>query len=169
MIKAAIPIKRIAPINKIDFFKSYVQARVPIVFTGIAAEWEALRLWNLDYIVIHSNITTEVNVVPFRNGHLDIDVKNGYLIERIPIAEAVRSANGSNMDNNAKTIVTLIEDFPINIRQLCPPFIYCADGRFLRTQILIGPTGSVTPLHQDLFENLCTTITGCKRIILFEP
>jgi hypothetical protein len=123
----------------------------------------------MDYIVEHSNVTTEVNVVPFRNGHLDIDVENGYLIERVPIAEAIRLANGSNMDNNAKAIITLAEDFPIEIRQQCPPFIYCVDGRFLRTQILIGPAGSVTPLHQDLFENLYTTVTGCKRIILFEP
>lgn len=169
MVKTPIPIKRIAPVSKGDFFNNYIKRSIPIVFTGLAARPEALQLWSMDYITEYSHNTTRVNAVPFKNWRLDMDEKKSCSIQRISISEAMKAVNEINLSNDAKAIVTPLDDLPLEIQKQCPPYNYCADGSFLRTQILIGPTGTVTPLHQDLFENLYTTVVGCKQILLFEP
>ncbi len=47
--------------------------------------------------------------------------------------------------------------------------MYCEGGRFLTSRIFLGPAGTLSPLHQDLPENLHVMVKGKKRIILFSP
>jgi hypothetical protein len=162
-----ITIGKIEPISKEAFYEKYVSANRPVVISNLVNDWEALQTWTPEYF---ANRFSYVNagVVPLRNGELDLSEERGSKIVNITVEESIKSVQAGKL-TDGWAIASPIENFPLEMQQQCPPSVYCASGKFLRGRVFIGPKGIVTSLHQDLFENLYTTVNGCKRITLFAP
>lgn len=166
-MKALSSISTISPVSEKEFYDLYVRKSRPVVIKGLVDDWHALRLWDNEYFTKHF-ATVIAGVVPLKNGELDLSTERGSKIEQLTVERSMQSVQAGLL-NNGWAIASPIENFPIDMQKQCPPAMYCSRGRFLRGRVFVGPEGAVTSLHQDLFENLYTTVKGCKRITLFAP
>ncbi len=158
---------RIPPPSKEYFYRHYVRTGTPVVITGLVSNWQALERWNFEYFQSYFS-HTEAGVVRLKNGELDLNTERGSKTERLTVGETIQSIMQGKLDNGW-VIASPVEAFPPVLQQDYAPPAYCADGQFLRARIFLGPSGTVTSLHQDLFENLYITVKGKKRITLFSP
>jgi hypothetical protein len=157
----------VSTISDYTFKKKYVNRNQPVIIKGIVENWAAIKLWDNQYFADNFPDST-VGVVPLSNGELDLNPTRGSKLEQLSIRESIKAVQSEKLDNGW-AIASPIEKFPIEMQKQCPPVSYCASAKFLRGRVFIGPKGTVTPLHQDLFENLYTVVKGCKRIILYPP
>jgi lysine-specific demethylase 8 len=164
---ASRPVERIKAVSKEEFYRSYIPLHHPFVITGLVDSWPALQIWSMEYIA-ENFATEEVGVVPLKNGQLDLNTERGSRIERLTVAESMLSITEGKL-KDGWAIGSALEDFPSEMQQQSPAPVYCSNGKFLRARVFLGPSGLVTSLHQDLFDNLYTTVKGCKRVTLFAP
>jgi hypothetical protein len=167
-MKAPLPIERITPINKKDFYNTYVRQGRPVVISGLTTGWLGNKLWDFDYF-LDRYAKTEIKAFRLNNkGECDVDVKKGSPTRDIILEECLRSIADLQIEGKW-SIASAIDLFPEQLSREFSAPLYCADGRFLRSMIFIGPAGVVAPLHQDLPENMYVMVRGKKRITLFAP
>lgn len=166
-MKKAKIIDRISPVDRAVFYRDYVAQSKPVVITGLVDEWPALQKWDMDYFAENYGKVKPVTV-GVRNGRYDFDPANGVGVFFSELENTINSIEKGD-DTNGYAIITGDEVFPSDIKNDYPVHDYCKFGSYLRVRIFIGPKGTITAMHQDLFENLYTMIKGSKRIILFKP
>ena len=158
-----IAIKRITPCSKEEFFQTYVRANQPVVITGLVDNWAAMQSWNFDYFADHFG-DVSASIGKYKNG---LGYYNGAQDDR-PVSECITSIKSGILTEGC-VIISPISVFPDSIKNDYAAPAYCKDGKYLRSNISIGPRGFITPLHQDLPENLYVMVKGKKRITLFAP
>lgn len=160
-------IDRINKISQRDFISEYVSKGKPLIINNLAKNWTAVQNWNIEYLIQKSS-DIEVCAIGYRNQKMDLNAKTGARTFQYPFADCLEKLYDKNL-NNTFSIATSLDDFPEELKRECPVPEYCADKKFLRSRLFISANMSCTPLHQDLFENLYTIVSGSKRIILYAP
>lgn len=166
-MKSPIPISRIAPVSINEFYDTYVKPGKPVVITGLVKDWPALKLWDMDYFADNFG-EVKAEVYRLKGDQCVVNTEQGSVTEPIPLRECIGPIK-ANMLDGGWAIASSVDLFPAKLKQDYTAPSYCADGRFLRSVAFIGPRGSVSPLHQDLPENIYVMIKGKKRITLFSP
>lgn len=157
------PIERIYKPSYEEFFRTYDCPSRPVVISGAVDDWQALSMWSLQWFKQnYGDKKVPIAVGPRLESRLqwsqlgdfvdlcnsDVDGEQVYL-RQFPIIDCFRELEG---------------DF-------APP-AYCHPERRLVTNLWIGPSGTVQPLHKDnhnpiaLIHNLLVQVVGRKRILL---
>jgi hypothetical protein len=162
-----LDIPRIAPPSKEDFYSHYLRAGKPVVITGLVDSWAATSKWNFDYFESELG-NVEAGVFRLKGGECDINQDTGSFRGSMPLRESIASVKAGNL-NGGYAVATAMTVFSEEVQKQFSAPVYCADGKFLRSLIFMGPTGVVSSLHHDLPENLYVMVKGKKRITLFHP
>jgi Cupin-like domain len=161
-MKPSLPIERISPPSRADFRKLFIRRSRPVVITGLMKDWPASKLWTPSYFARaygEVKITTQKST----GGKITVDEYSSTTINQcvVPINKG---------DFEVRSFITTpVSDFPAQLRKQYTVPAYCADGKLLRSRIFIAPASAITPLHQDLPENLFALVNGERRITLFAP
>ena len=167
-MKEPLPIERIPPISKRDFYNRYISKGKPVVITGLTCDWKAKKLWNFSYFLDqYARIKIQAFLLNDK-GECDVDISRGSPTREIVLEDCLNSLVGSEVKGKWSA-ASSVDLFPQQLSEEFRAPLYCADGAFLRSMIFIGPEGVVAPLHQDLPENLYVMVRGTKRITLFAP
>lgn len=166
-MKEPIAIKRIAPPSVEDFYRDYVKPARPVVITGLIKDWPAATLWNMDYFAQNfGHVNAEV--YKLKGDKCEVNTDKGSVTEPVPLRDCIASINAGKLDGGW-TIASPVNLFPEVLQKDYKAPVYCADGKFLRSVAFLGPPGAVSPLHQDLPENIYVLVKGKKRITIFSP
>lgn len=153
-----------------EFFERYYSANRPVVLQDLSRNWKALSLWTLDYLketVGH----VQVEIFGARNREMRLGPARDRHRRPILFGEYVAMiASGGETDdyyleanNHAfrqEGMKRLIEDI-----ELFPGFLDPSNTEG-RIDFWLGPAGTVTPLHHDLFNVFLTQVRGRKRVRL---
>ena len=163
-----------APPRRI-FWRQYVRPGRPIILRGLLNDWPALAKWSFEYLREQADdiCANVILVEPDRNdagggGYLEsVTATSMPLSQYLDLASSETTGRRYYLANQALDALLpgLVRDtrsMPYASRALC---------RLTRskTRVWIAPSGSVTPLHFDLLDNLVGQITGRKRFVLFRP
>jgi hypothetical protein len=162
-----IPIDRISPPSSEDFLKKYSRAGRPVIITGLTSEWAGMNLWTPRYFVQKFG-DAKATSVPLKGGKLDISLDEGVRLKTIALRDCVAIIEADNLDNS-HAITMAMDNVDSFLESEYQVPAYCKRGRFLKKQLMISPRGVVTPLHQDLPENLFVMLRGKKHLTLFSP
>jgi hypothetical protein len=162
-----IPILRIPPCPVDEFYRTYVRGSYPVVFKGLVDTWPAMKLWNFNYFIENFS-QVEAEVLPIKAGKGYVNPDAGVSLRSTPLGVSLSSISQNRLDD-ALTITSPVDIFPelFHADYIIPD--YCRDKKYLTSRIFIGPKGMVTPMHQDLYENLYVMVKGKKTITLFAP
>ncbi len=166
-MRPPLPIARISPPSVEEFYRVHVRGSRPAILTGLVDDWPALRRWSLDYF---DRQFGEVNAAayPLKGGECDVSVNRGSALDNIPVRDSVASVARGLVDGGL-ALASLVDVFPDALRDDYASPAYCANGKFPSSRLFIGPAGTLSPLHQDLPENLYVLVKGRKRLTLFAP
>lgn len=167
-MKAPILIPRIDALDHDTFYREYVDKGIPVIIKGLVKDWPALNKWSHDYFLdVHG--TDKVQAYQLNEkGECDIDMDRGSATQERILKDCIISMNNTEIAGKW-TIASSVQLFTGALKGEYMPPQYCANGKFLRSMLFIGPKGVVSPLHQDLPENLYVMVKGTKRITLFAP
>mmetsp|Transcript_12411 Transcript_12411/g.15448 ORF Transcript_12411/g.15448 Transcript_12411/m.15448 type:complete len:331 (-) Transcript_12411:48-1040(-) len=72
MIELYVPVKieRVEKLSSLEFLRDYVSKNIPVIFTGVATEWKAIKDWDLSYLLDKIG-GTDVTVSQTPNGRAD--------------------------------------------------------------------------------------------------
>lgn len=166
-MKPSKDIPRISAPDKETFFKEFVSKSQPVIIKDLVNNWPALKKWNMPYFAENYG-TVHTGAIPVKDGECDFNTETGSRLSYTALQESINSIMNGKIENGF-AIATPDEVFPSALKNDYPPPEYCTDGKYLRARIFLGAEGTVTSLHQDLFENLYTMVKGTKRITLFAP
>lgn len=167
-MKTPLTIERIAPLPFKTFYRQYVHAGKPVIITNLVNSWPALSCWNFDYFKQNYGSAVVQAYQLNAKGQCDVDTTKGSPTQPAVLADCINSFGEAEMSKRW-AVAASVDLFPAQLRSEFAAPEYCAAGKFLRSMLFAGPTGVVSPLHQDLPENLYVMIKGTKRITLFAP
>jgi hypothetical protein len=166
-MRAPVAIKRIKPVSIKEFNENYVGANSPVVISGLVDEWPAFERWDFGYFAQNFG-DVNAGVIRIKQGECDYNTHRGSAMENTRVSEAIDSIEKGQLDNGW-AMITPVDAFPEKLQKDYSTPVYCANGKFLRSRVFVGPKGTITSLHQDLPENLYVIVKGKKRITLFAP
>jgi hypothetical protein len=165
-------IERRVGIERDDWLKNFVAVSRPLVLTGMAADWPALRRWTPQYLREQFG-PVRVEVQTGRDNDPDFERNKLKLRCEMPMAELVdRVLEGSGNDlyltaNNQALKRPGLAPLLADIGSL-PDWV---DRAALPGAALLwfGAAGTLTPLHHDTLMLLHTQVFGRKRWRLASP
>jgi hypothetical protein len=131
------------------------------------SDWPSLKLWDLEYMA-RSFGETEASTMKLIGGESYTDPQLGAPRGSGLFKESIASIVAGKLDQSP-VVVSSVDSFPAAFYDGYTVPSYCAGQSTLRSLIFVGPKDAVTPMHQDMPENLYALINGRKRIILFSP
>lgn len=160
-------------VSRDEFLERYVRGNRPLVLTGVAADWPALRRWSPQDLRA-------------RFGHLDVQVqadRHGdarYEQNKLAHRRTERLSNfvdrvlagGPTNDYylTANNEVLRRPEFAPLLADIGTLPDFCDRARLAeRSSFWFGPAGTVTPLHHDTLMLLHTQIAGSKRWRFISP
>ncbi|WP_221191196.1 DUF6065 family protein [Sphingomonas sp. BK580] len=139
----------------------------PVIVEGVAADWPAVRDWSPAGLVAKVG-SAEVTFQGDRETAADFELSKDRHTRTMPFDRFIERATGKdgndvyitayNNGANQRAFAPLLED----LRQL--PYLDGPEG-----MLWVGPSGTFTPLHHDLTNNLLVQVTGTKRLHLLPP
>ena len=163
-------IERIHRPSARSFRSTYLEADMPVVLTGLASEWLAVRTWSHEFLGRKggsSSCSVRVSV----DGH--------HRFETLPFSRAMRTVLHDGAAEHyivRHPLALLPTELRAGVRSLDA---YMGSGRWLPRRLewltrdgerlWIGPAGTVSGVHFDLGNNLFAQIVGRKRFRLFPP
>jgi len=166
-MKDFIEIERISEISKSEFYRRYVKQSKPVVITGLVDHWPALSKWTPEYFISKfGEVKAQAYII--KGNSCDVNTDTGSVTRPVSLSQSMGSIAENKLDGGW-AIASPISLFPEDLKEDYITPEYCADGKFLRSVTFIGPNGSVSPIHQDLPENIYVMVKGSKKIILFPP
>lgn len=167
LVLPPLPVPRISPPSISEFYRAYVLDSHPVAITGLVADWPALERWNLKYFDENFG-DVRAGAYPLKAGECDVNANRGSSIENIPVRDTLASIAQGRTDGGL-ALASLVDRFPASLKMDYRVPIYCRSGNLLTSRIFLGPEGTLSPLHQDLPENLYVMVKGKKRVTLFSP
>jgi hypothetical protein len=167
-------ITRVDSLTPHRFQKEFVAAHQPVIITGDMKRWEALALWNTDYLKSVIGIT-EVSVEVSRSNffppvHESSPAKLARDRKKMSFnryADMVASANQAT-DQYYYSETSFTDRFPALAENIHYPG--CLDGQEkITTNFWVSSPGTMTPLHYDVVHNLFAQVWGQKQLTLFAP
>ncbi len=151
-----------------DFFRDFYALNRPVVMTGLIDDWPA-RTWTLDRLATLPG-DPEIEVQMGREGHADYEARSDTLRHRQRLSAVLDRLRGGQPSNDYyvtanngghnRTALAPLWD------EIGPLPGYLADGADQDGFFWMGPTGTVTPFHHDLTNNLLVQIMGRKRVTM---
>lgn len=126
-----------------------------------------MRLWDIEYFAQNFG-DVKAEVYKLKGDKCEVNTEKGSVTEPVPLRDSMASIKDGKLDGGW-TVASPIDLFPEVLKKDYYAPKYCANGKFLRSVAFLGPAGAVSPLHQDLPENLYVMIKGRKKITLFSP
>ena len=160
-------IQRVSGLSKEEFYNQFVKQSKPVIITDLTRDWPASSLWSEEYFISKFG-QASVSTMSVKDDKCDVDTYNDTEAAKGNISDVLKGVSAGLADN-IKVIASQLENFPESIKDDFTVPEYCADGKFLRSRVYIGPAGLITSLHQDLPENLYVLVKGKKRITLYPP
>lgn len=148
------------------FAEEYVRRGIPVIITDIQDDWAASESWSLEFFRQEFG-SRKVGTMKLHDGICDVDTYGESEESLSPLLEVIKSIEASDLSGQVLACSTELFGEKLGAYYEIPK--PCKGRRFFRSRIYMGPTGVVTPLHQDLPENLYTLVKGRKRITLFHP
>lgn len=142
-----------------EFQKEYLEKNRPVVFEGLATDWDCTKKWSLDFL---KNEYGNDNIIV-------IDQDNGSLpIEELTLKELINGIDGGL--SRYYRFYPLIQRHPELLADI--DFKWMKQHRHKRLaydafQAFIGPDNSYTPLHNANPANLFTQVYGVKEWVLY--
>jgi hypothetical protein len=153
------------------FRGTYLKTATPVVITGLASDWPAVRDWSHDYLQRHGG-SSPCSVQVSRRG------VRGF--ETLPFAGTVRAILGDRGPTERYIFRHPLAHLPRELRAAVGSLdAYMGAGGLVPRRLewvikdgerlWIGPAGTVSDVHFDLGHNLFTQIVGRKHFRLFAP
>ncbi|MDY7022297.1 MAG: cupin-like domain-containing protein [Cyanobacteriota bacterium] len=166
-------VERRVRISQSEFLDQYYSQNKPVILTDIMQNWQALNLWNPDYLKQHygeakvevqanrnSDPEYELNVEKHRQTLLMKDYVD-WIVEKGESNDFYMVANNGALDREEmKGLMNDIEVFP---EYLDP------EDTARRVFFWFGSSGTITPLHHDPVNLMLAQVLGRKRILLIPP
>jgi hypothetical protein len=163
-------IQRISPPPFKEFVANFLSKNRPVILTGAMEEWPAYKKWNLDYFrEIHGGTVVSIQDGREADPHYErnqkfhrAEVKFSRFLDRLESTESsndfyMTAGNMSQHRDSLPKIFADCESLNIGDGYLEGP----PDG-----SLWVGPSGTITPLHFDMINNLFCQIRGRKRVRL---
>jgi len=130
-------------------------------------EWPALRKWSVEFFQ-QRYAAVKVLTMPVRNQLIRADTERGSASDSMSLGECLeRVANPVHEDR--VTVTTWFNGLPSSLAGDIQVPEYCADAVWRRSRLWITPASTLSPMHQDLYENLYGLVCGAKRFYLYPP
>jgi len=160
-------------IDNASFFRNYYAINRPLIIRGGASKWPAVQLWNEEYLISKAG-HREVQIQSGRNSDTRYEINASTHREVLTFADFVTRVFRSGETND---FYMTAQNSDINGRVLEPlwpdvspiPEMLEGDAKTGRMFFWMGPSGTVTPLHHDLTNNLMIQVVGRKRVKLIAP
>jgi lysine-specific demethylase 8 len=171
-------IERVHAPSAHTFQRDFVRANRPVVITGIAGEWPALKRWTPDYLAA---TFPEASVVftSWESDNPKNDPRDYYekrRKHRTQLSNFVASINtGQDFSRNYITQFPLFREMPqlkedIGSLDDLMNVSHPLSQRFKKHPTMwLGPAHTVTPIHFDGADNLLVQIYGRKKLTLIPP
>ena len=166
----ALTVPRHHKLDPETFLKEYYANQRPVVISGLVDDWPALSRWDPDYIEDKVGRDTMVEVQKGRESRKDFELAKVKLRSEVPfgeVADKLRSGEPSNdlyiTANNASSNINAFRPLWNDFADI-PGYTKSVRGD--EGFLWIGPSGTVTPFHHDLTNNLLIQVKGRKRIVM---
>lgn len=163
---------RVSGISGEDFLDSFFAPQRPTVLCGAIDDWAALKLWSPAYLkgrigdaVIACQTGRASNPLfeRERHKHLGTMAFDAFIDAAVGSVGNDIYVTANNAETNAEALA------PMNADLGALPGILDHAAGDAAGMAWIGPTGSLTPLHHDLTDNLLVQLVGRKRVIIASP
>jgi hypothetical protein len=159
-----IPVPRVKNISALEFRRTYMKPRLPVVLTDMASSWPALQKWTPEYFAANYG-SLPVKVYD----HSFVSPGTSYMssLRKIPFSEYLNLMLASPVDLRLFAFNIFWQAPELKQDLLWPDLTKGFSRNFIF--MFFGCTGSSTPLHYDpdLPHLLHTVLHGKKRVVLF--
>jgi lysine-specific demethylase 8 len=176
------PVERVAGLLPRDFDKNFAKPHRPVILEGVASEWPAFSKWTLDFF----ETSFPGRRVPIEVWDAAEDERDaGSFLTKTQRVEMDWSAYVELCRASPPSKRHYLAQYPIfdahpelraDVGSLEPyfafPAIYPRPVRRVLTAkplLWLGPGGTVTTLHFDMYQNMFVQLAGRKRFILVSP
>jgi hypothetical protein len=152
-----------------QFLREFVLKSRPVVLKGYAKDWKASSLWLTDDYFIKKIGKKRVKVEVSDTNLFMLDkgfIKRKSMLMKIFLKEYMKSGRKQDLYLAQKSMIKLRP-----IRKDIPrkPAFITDHYKYERTNIWWGSGGQITPMHNDMQENLFCQIIGTRKIKLYDP
>jgi len=155
------------------FFRHFYALNQPLIVRGGVRKWPAVARWNQEYLIERAG-DQEVQIQARRDQNWNYEIQASQHRKVTKFGEFIRQVFSNEISND---IYMTAQNGDINgeaLEDLWPdldPIPDVLDGSLDHKRMFfwIGPSGTVTPLHHDLTNNLMAQVVGRKRIKLIAP
>lgn len=166
-------IERKSCLSREDFLENYYAKNIPVIFTDIMHNWQALDLWNPEYLKQnYGEFEVEIQANRNKNQNYELEVeKHSITLLLKDYIEKIVSNGMSNdyyMVANNNTLERegmkgLLDDI-----EIFPEYLDASDTKG-KMFFWFGPGGTVTPLHHDTSNIFLAQVLGSKKIRMISP
>ena len=153
-----------------EFFTRYYFGHLPVVLRGMMGDWPALGRWSLPYLAERAG-NVQVEVMTGRNANPDHSPQYEKHRTRMRFEDYLRMV-ATGGETNDYYMVPRNENWaregfgPLREDVRAPGGIIDPELRPDMMTLLLGPAGTVTPLHHDNMNVLLAQVMGRKHVKL---
>ncbi|MHA7628034.1 cupin-like domain-containing protein [Corallococcus sp. M7] len=153
-----------------EFFRRYFLGHRPVVLRGLMADWPAMKRWSLPYFRERFG-TVEVEVMVGRDANPEHAAEQDRHRARMPFSEFLTRVETAG-ETNDFYMVPRNENWgreglaPLREDLRAPAGLIDPSLRADQLTLLLGPAGTVTPLHHDNMNILLGQVMGRKHVRL---
>jgi len=160
-------------VSRAEFFERYVRGSRPVVLTGVARHWPAMKRWSPQDLAerfghLQVEVQTERNADPNYEQNKLNHRRTARLADFVDTVLAGGQTNDHYLTANNEVLrqagfAPLLADIG-NLPEICDRAQLAE-----RSSFWFGPAGTVTPLHHDTIMLFHTQIVGRKRWRFISP